>query len=110
MRDLVRHLGEIQLWAAANIGSPKPEWLHVGQLTDLQQFWPDLAAEWPEDDDLIAWDRATHANLVHVLRTAPLFAADILDELITRFAPRYRIDAVADRRVPGVVAVDTRDQ
>jgi uncharacterized protein (TIGR03083 family) len=129
MRDLVRHLGEIHLWAAANIVSPKPHWLHVGQLADLQRYWPDLAAEWPEDDELIAWYRATHANLVHVLRTAPLdveaftflpapspltmwarrqaselaihrFDAESAQEVVTHYDPRFAADML-DELVSG---------
>lgn len=155
MRDLVRHLGEIHLWAAANIISPAPHWLHVGQLSDLQQYWPGLAAEWPTDEELIAWYQATLANLVHVLRTAPLgveaftflpapsplemwarrqaseiaihrvdaecvqgivsqfdplFAADMIDELITGFAPYYKSDAFTDDRVLQVVAADVGER
>jgi len=71
MRDLVHHLGEIHLWAAANVAFPQPEWLHVGDLTDLAGHWPGLAWRRP-DDELLAWYRATHANLVDVLRTAPV--------------------------------------
>lgn len=70
MRDLVHHLGEIHLWAAANVAFPKPSWLHVGDLTDLARHWPGLAGRRRGDDELVAWYRATHANLVHVLRTA----------------------------------------
>lgn len=71
LRDLVRHLGEIHLWAAANVAHPSPTWLHVGDLADLAVYWPDLAAGWPRDAELVAWYRATHANLVEVLRSAP---------------------------------------
>ncbi len=155
MRDLVRHLGEIHLWAAANVAAPKPHWLHVGHLTELQQYWPELAARWPSDDELIAWYRATLANLVHVLETAPLdvpaftflpapsplmmwarrqaseiaihrfdaecaqgiashfsplFAADMLDELISGFAPHFRSDAITEKRVLHVEAADVRQQ
>lgn len=155
MRDLVRHLGEIHLWAAANVVSPKPHWLHVGRLADLQRYWPDLAAAWPNDEALIAWYRATHANLVHVLRTAPLdveaftflpapspltmwarrqaseiaihrfdaesaqgvashydplFAADMLDELLTGFAPLYGSDDFTGDQVIQVVAADVDER
>ncbi|MGA9278674.1 maleylpyruvate isomerase family mycothiol-dependent enzyme [Ilumatobacter sp.] len=155
MRDLVRHLGEIHLWAAANIVAPKPSWLQVDQLGDLQQYWPDLAAAWPSDAELIPWYRATNATLVDVLQSAPLdvqaftflpaptpltmwarrqaseiaihrfdaestqrivshfdagFAADMLDELITGFAPHYRSDAVTAVRILQVVAADVDEQ
>lgn len=71
LRDLVRHVGVIHLWAAANVAYPKPEWLTVDDITDLADHWPDLASRWPSDDDLVPWYRATVANLVDVLRTAP---------------------------------------
>ena len=154
MRDLVRHLGEIHLWAAANIVAPKPHWLHVGQLADLEQYWPELAVAWPSDAELISWYRATLANLVQVFETAPvdvqaftflpapsplimwarrqaseiaihrfdaesaqgvatrfdpLFAGDMLDELISGFAPHYTSD-VADNRVLQVIAADIRER
>jgi uncharacterized protein (TIGR03083 family) len=70
LRDLVRHLGEIHLWAAANVASPRPEWLYIRQITDLARYWPELAAGWPDDDDLVTWYRATLSNLVRVLGTA----------------------------------------
>lgn len=134
MRDLVRHLGLIHLWAAANVAFPKDNWLHVDDLEDLSEHWPDLAA-WPQDKDLVTWYRSTLSNLVDVLRAAPLdlacfaflpaptpltmwarrqaseiaihrfdaenargktsmfepdFAADMLDELLSGFAPRCR--------------------
>ncbi len=155
MRDLVRHLGEIHLWAAANIVAPKPHWLHVSQLSDLQRYWPDLAARWPSDEELIAWYRATLANLVAVLASAPLdvqaftflpapsplmmwarrqaseiaihrfdaesaqgvrshfdpdFAADMLDELISGFAPLYKSATSADKGVLEVVAADAQQR
>jgi uncharacterized protein (TIGR03083 family) len=152
MRDLVRHLGEIHLWAAANVADPRPHWLHVGQLADLERYWPDLAAQWPNDDELISWYRATHANLIDVLESAPLdvdvftflpaptpltmwarrqaseiaihrfdaehaqgiashfhlrFAADMLDELLSGFAPLNKKVSVTTDRVLQVVAGDT---
>jgi uncharacterized protein (TIGR03083 family) len=70
MGDLVRHLGEIHLWAAANVAFPKPNWLSVAELADLEPYWPDLAV-WPHDNDLVSWYRSTHANLIRVLRSAP---------------------------------------
>lgn len=75
MRDLIRHLGEIHLWAAANIVAPRSHWLHVSHLSDLERYWPDLAAQWPNDAELIPWYAATHSTLVRVLRNAPLDVA-----------------------------------
>ncbi|NOX31339.1 MAG: maleylpyruvate isomerase family protein, partial [Actinobacteria bacterium] len=71
MRELVRHLGLIHLWAAGNVASPTDEWLAADDLTDLAGHWPELATAWPEDADLVAWYRDTHANLVDVLKSAP---------------------------------------
>jgi len=70
MRDLVRHLSEIHLWAAAHVGQPhgKP-W--VDDLAELSAFWPDLAVFWPEDDDLVKWYVETNENLVSALESAP---------------------------------------
>ncbi len=71
MRDLVRHLSEIHLWAAAHVAQPhdKP-W--VDDLAELAEFWPDLAVYWPEDGDLIDHYLDTNANLVGALESAPL--------------------------------------
>lgn len=155
MRDLVRHLGEIHLWAAANVAFPRPRWLHVPELPDLACFWPELAADWPTDDELLAWYVATHANLVDVLQSAPLdveafsflpaptplimwarrqaseiavhrfdaeqargmrssfgpaFAADMLDELLSGFAPQYLGDGAGVTRVLRIVATDVDEQ
>jgi uncharacterized protein (TIGR03083 family) len=70
MRDLVRHLSEIHLWAAAHVAQPhdKP-W--VDDLAELTEFWPDLAVFWPEDNDLIDHYLDTNANLVAALESAP---------------------------------------
>ena len=71
MRDLVRHLSEIHLWAAAHVAQPhdKP-W--VDDLAELTAFWPDLAVFWPEDGDLTGHYLDTNANLVEALESAPL--------------------------------------
>ena len=71
MRDLVRHLMEIHLWAAAHVAQPhdKP-W--VDDLAELAVFWPDLAVFWPEDNELIDWYLNVNANLVDALDSAPL--------------------------------------
>jgi len=71
MRELVRHLSEIHLWAAAHVGQPhdKP-W--VDDLSELTAFWPDLAVFWPDDNELVDWYLKTNANLVKQLESAPL--------------------------------------
>ncbi len=71
MRELLRHLSEIHLWAAAHVAQPhdKP-W--VDDLSELTKFWPDLAVFWPDDDELIKFYLDTNANLVHALESAPL--------------------------------------
>ncbi len=70
IRDLVRHLSEIHLWAAAHVAQPhdKP-W--VDDLAELTEFWPDLAVFWPDDADLVDWYLETNANLVEALESAP---------------------------------------
>ena len=73
MRDLVRHLSEIHLWAAANFVKRRGAarvWA-PDEHTDLVEYWPDLAVFWPDDDDLIDWYLQTNANLVHALESAP---------------------------------------
>lgn len=74
MGDLVRHLGMIHLWAAANVAFPESDWLDVEELPDLVRYWPDLAGkcgEYPDDAELVAWYRDTLANLIEVLKSAP---------------------------------------
>lgn len=71
MRDLVRHLGVIHLWAAANIAHPSDDLLEVDELAVLEPYWPDLASSWPDDRDLVSWYRRTNENLVRVLESMP---------------------------------------
>lgn len=155
MRDLIRHLGEIHLWAAANVAAPKPRWLQVNHISELECYWPELAAHWPPDNELVAWYRATLANLVDVLRSAPRdvdaftflpaptpltmwarrqaseiavhrydaeltlgiasrfdphFASDMLDELVSGFAPLYRPAKIPADRVLQVDATDVDER
>jgi uncharacterized protein (TIGR03083 family) len=71
MRDLVRHLSEIHLWAAAHVAQPhdKP-W--VDDLDELAVFWPELGVFWPDDSELTNHYLDTNANLVDALESAPL--------------------------------------
>ena len=71
LRDLVRHLGEIHLWAAANVAQRPGATLDLEDRSELAISWPDLAVFWPADDDLIDWYLQTNANLVDVLESAP---------------------------------------
>ena len=71
MGDLVRHLGMIHLWAAANVAFPESDWMDVSDLPDLVKYWPDLAKDYPDDAELVAWYRDTLANLIEVLKSAP---------------------------------------
>ncbi|MGK2947569.1 MAG: maleylpyruvate isomerase family mycothiol-dependent enzyme [Acidimicrobiales bacterium] len=71
MRDLVRHLGLIHLWAAGNVAFPQDDWFDAMDIPDLGRYWPDLASAWPEDSDLVSWYRLTKDNLVRVLESAP---------------------------------------
>ncbi|NNC93755.1 MAG: maleylpyruvate isomerase family mycothiol-dependent enzyme [Acidimicrobiia bacterium] len=71
MRELLRHLSMIHLWAAGHVAQ-----LHDGSwgddLAEFTEFWPDLAVFWPEDEKLIGWYLDTNANLVQTLESAPL--------------------------------------
>ena len=151
MRDLVRHLGVIHLWAAANLVCPADDGLIVDDLAVLTPYWPELASAWPDDDDLVPWYRRTLDNLVRVLDATPddhecwtflpapnartmwsrrqaseiaihrfdaeaarempsdfdaTFAADMLDELLSGFAPDDREVPVDRERVLHVHACD----
>ena len=70
MRDLVRHLSEIHLWAAAHVARRATK-MWVDELDDLSGYWPDLAVFWPNDDDLVDYYLRTNANLVAALESAP---------------------------------------
>ncbi len=71
MRELVRHLGLIHLWAAGHVAFPHEEPDYGVELQDLAEYWPDLGGAWPADLDLVSWYRETNANLVRVLEAAP---------------------------------------
>lgn len=70
VRDLVRHLAEIHLWAAAQVSNRATK-MWVDDLSELSAYWPDLATFWPSDDELIDWYLETNANLVRELTSAP---------------------------------------
>ncbi len=70
VRDLVRHLAEIHLWAAAQVTNRFLD-LWFDDLADLSACWPELAVFWPSDEELIDWYLETNANLVRQLRSAP---------------------------------------
>jgi uncharacterized protein (TIGR03083 family) len=70
MRDLVRHLSEIHLWAAAHVARRAAK-MWVDDLAELSEYWPDLAVFWPDDDLLIDYYLQTNANLVRALESAP---------------------------------------
>lgn len=155
MRELVRHVGLVHLWAAANIVFPTDRWLSVNELADLRPYWPEHTTGWPDDADLVTWYRATLTNLVEVLESTPAdhdcltflpapsplimwarrqaseiaihrydaeaasgrssqfdsrFAADMLDELLSGFAPRMRASDAGADRVLHVVAEDAGAQ
>jgi uncharacterized protein (TIGR03083 family) len=69
MRDLVRHLGEIHLWAAARVARRTSK-LFPDDLSEHIESWPELAVFWPADDDLVDWYLRTNANLVRALESA----------------------------------------
>lgn len=70
MRDLVRHLSEIHLWAAAHVARRTTK-MWVDDLAELSESWPELAVFWPDDDDLVDYYLATNSNLVRQLQSAP---------------------------------------
>ncbi len=69
MRDLVRHLSEIHLWAAARVAKRTSK-LFPDDISEHTESWPDLAVFWPDDDDLIDWYLRTNDNLVQALESA----------------------------------------
>lgn len=70
VRELLRHLSEIHLWAASHVARCAVR-EGVPELADLEAAWPDLATFWPEDEALIDFYVATNANLVMALESAP---------------------------------------
>ncbi len=70
MRDLVRHLSEIHLWAAARVAKRTTK-LWPDDISEHVESWPDLAVFWPDDDKLVDWYLDTNANLVNALESAP---------------------------------------
>jgi len=70
MRDLVRHLSELHLWAAARVAGRTTK-LFPDSLAEIGESWPELAVFWPDDEDLVDWYLRTNANLVEALRSAP---------------------------------------
>lgn len=69
VRDLVRHLSEIHLWAAARVARRTSK-LFPDDISEHTESWPELAVFWPEDEDLIDWYLKTNANLVSALESA----------------------------------------
>lgn len=70
MRDLVRHLGMIHLWAAGHVVQRQDaSW--GDDLGEFPRVWPDLAVFWPDDEKLVSWYLETNANLVKTLEAAP---------------------------------------
>ncbi|NOX22088.1 MAG: maleylpyruvate isomerase family protein [Actinobacteria bacterium] len=69
VRDLVRHLSEIHLWAAGIVAGCRSEIWPEGLSTHVET-WPNLAVFWPEDGDLIDWYLETNANLMRCLEAA----------------------------------------
>ncbi len=74
VRGLVRHLGEIHLWAAAHVAHPHDApWAETEDLllVRLGEHWPELGVFWVDDSELVDWYLRTNANLIDVLETAP---------------------------------------
>ena len=71
VRELVRHLSSVHLWAAAHVAKRATVLTGDPALTQLMGYWPELAVFWPEDDKLIDWYLETNDNLVNELTEAP---------------------------------------
>jgi uncharacterized protein (TIGR03083 family) len=70
VRELVRHLASVHLWAAAHVSNRATEWRDHGP-AELSEYWPELARFWPDDRDLVDWYLETNENLVRELTEAP---------------------------------------
>ena len=70
VRELIRHLSSVHLWAAAYVSNRATEWRDHGP-EELTEYWPELACFWPDDADLVDWYLETNENLVRELTTAP---------------------------------------
>ena len=70
MRDLVRHLAEIHLWAAGQV-SGRADTLSPETEDDISAWWPELPPLYPDDDVLVDYYLETNANLVRELESAP---------------------------------------
>jgi uncharacterized protein (TIGR03083 family) len=69
MRELLRHLSEIHLWAAGIIAERTTK-LWPDDISEHTESWPDLAVFWPDDNELVNWYLDTNANLVSTLESA----------------------------------------
>lgn len=104
MRTLVRHLGLIHLWAGAHVAFSSDDWLDSSDdIPALSRYWPDLAASWPADTDLVAWYRRTNENLVRVLRSTPD------DHQCMTFLPAPTALAMWSRRQASEIAIHRFD-
>jgi uncharacterized protein (TIGR03083 family) len=63
LRDLVRHVGGVHRWATGFVRNVDPH----PQDGDLEE----IVGGWPDDDELVAWFRAGHGDLVAALDAAP---------------------------------------
>lgn len=71
VRELLRHLSEIHLWAASHVAKRALYDGGVADVADLEAVWPELAVFWPEDGALVDYYLATNANLLTQLESAP---------------------------------------
>lgn len=71
LRELVRHVGLVHLWAAANIEFPRRTWLSVTTMSDLTGYWPEHTTGWPPDEGLADWYRSTLENMLDVFEAKP---------------------------------------
>ncbi len=103
LRELVRHLGLIHLWAAAIVEVGDPAFFEVSDLPDLTEQWPELAGAYPADVDLVGWYRETLANLVRVFESTPA------DREIPSFLPAPTPLTMWTRRQASEIAIHRYD-
>ena len=63
IRDLLRHIGGVHRWARTYVAECRTEPMNKEEEEGFMRAWPD-------DDALIPWFRAGHAELVETLETA----------------------------------------
>lgn len=103
LRELVRHVGLVHLWAATNLRYPSDRWLSVTEMADLAPYWPNHTSGWPADDGLVEWYRSTLMLLIDVL------AATADDHECLTFVPAPTARLMWARRQASEIAIHRFD-